>query len=166
MMKKLCAFQKKIFPQNVRLTCTKKFWQAWHNFVHKNTKKVRELQKCWSYKFLNNFFHQRWFISNGECNFDKACKNFSLKIHRVAAQIPKTTQKKRGIFRKDNKIPQNVPMYMYDAVVTTLPKIFCQNSEKILLDFRKWGKIIKPSKKLICKNLRLNMYNEFLTSFP
>ena len=37
------------------------------------------------------------------------------------------------------------------VVVTTLPKFSRQNSEKILLDFRKWGKINKPSKKLICK---------------
>ena len=48
MMKKLCAFQKKVSPQNVRLTCTMKFWQARRNFVPKDTKKFPELQKCWS----------------------------------------------------------------------------------------------------------------------
>ena len=37
------------------------------------------------------------------------------------------------------------------VVVTTLPKFSRQNSEKFLLDFRKWGKINKPSKKFICK---------------
>ena len=37
------------------------------------------------------------------------------------------------------------------VVVTTLPKFSRQNSEKFLLDFRKWGKINKPSKKFIWK---------------
>ena len=37
------------------------------------------------------------------------------------------------------------------VVVTTLPKFSRQISEKFLLDFRKWGKINKPSKKIICK---------------
>ena len=112
MMKKLCAFQKKISPQNVRLTCTMKFWQARRNFVPKNTKKFPELQKCWSYNFFNKFFfRQKWFFSNVEWNFDKASKIFSLKIPRFIAQIPKAT-KKSGIFWNDKKIPQNVPMYM------------------------------------------------------
>ena len=47
------------------------------------------------------------------------------------------------------------------VVVTTLPKFCRQNSEKFLLDFRKWGKYNKPSKKFICKNLRLNMSTNF-----
>ena len=37
------------------------------------------------------------------------------------------------------------------VVVTTLPKFLRQNSEKVLLDFGKWGKINKPSKKFIWK---------------
>ena len=103
---------KVVSPQNVRLKCTRKFWQAWCNFVPENTKKFLELQKCWSYNFFNKFFyHQRWFFSNVECNFDRASKIFPLKIHRFAAHIPKTT-KKSGIFWNDKKIPQNVPMYM------------------------------------------------------
>ena len=58
------------------------------------------------------FFHQKWFFSNGECNFESGTeKKFSLRVNKFAAQIPKTT-KKSGIFRNDNKIPQNVPMYM------------------------------------------------------
>ena len=47
------------------------------------------------------------------------------------------------------------------VVVTTLPKFSLQNSEKLLLVFRKWGKINKPSEKFICKNLRLNMSTNF-----
>ena len=96
---------KVVSPQNVRLKCTMNIWQAWRNFVPKNTKKIPELQKCWSYNFFNKFFyHQRCFFSNEECNFDKASKVFSLKIHRFGAQIPKTT-KKSGIFWNDKKIP-------------------------------------------------------------
>ena len=101
-----------VFPQNVRLTCLTKFWQAWRNFVPENTKKFPELQKCWSYSFFNKFFfRRRWFFSNVEWNFDKTSKIFSLKIRRFAAQIPKMT-KKSGIFWNDNKLPQNVAMYM------------------------------------------------------
>ena len=46
---------KVVSPQNVRLECTMKFWQAWRNFVAKKTKNFPELQKCWSYNFLNKF---------------------------------------------------------------------------------------------------------------
>ena len=53
---KIVRLPKKISPQNVRLTCTMKFWQARRNFVPKNTKKFPELQKCWSYNFFNKFF--------------------------------------------------------------------------------------------------------------
>ena len=59
----------------------------------------------------NSFFHQKRLFSNRECIFYNASKNFSQKIHRFAARIPKTT-KKSGIFWKDSKFPQNVPMYM------------------------------------------------------
>ena len=76
------------------------------------TKNFPELQKCWSYNFLNKFF----FIKNDSLAMENAilttvAKNFSLRVHTFAAQIPKTT-KKSGIFWNDNKIPQNVPMYM------------------------------------------------------
>ena len=50
------------------------------------------------------------------------------------------------------------------AFVTTLPKFSRQNSDKFLLNFWKWGKNNKPCKNFLCKNLRLNMYHDFLTS--
>ena len=50
------------------------------------------------------------------------------------------------------------------ALVTTLPKFSRQNSDKCLLNFWKWGKNNKPCKNFLCKNLRLNMYHDFLTS--
>ena len=103
---------KVVSPQNVRLTCTMRFWQAWRNFVAKkrktfpNSKNV-EVTNFWTIFF----FHQKWLFSNGECNLDNGSKKVSLRVHTIAAQIPKTT-KKSGIFWNDNKIPQNVPMYM------------------------------------------------------
>ena len=64
---------KVVSPENVRQRFTMKFWQAWRNFVPKNTKNFPELQKCWSYNFFNKFFfRQKWFFSNVEWNFDKA----------------------------------------------------------------------------------------------
>ena len=50
--------------------------------------------------FWSIFFHQRWFFSNVECIFDKASKIFSIKIHRFAAQIPKTTKKNQELFER------------------------------------------------------------------
>ena len=50
------------------------------------------------------------------------------------------------------------------AFVTTLPKFSRQNSDKFLLNFWKWGKNNKPCKNFLCKNLRLNMYHDFLAS--
>ena len=46
------------------------------------------------------FFHQNWFFCNGECNFDNASKNFSLRIHKIAAQTPKTTKKTYEISKR------------------------------------------------------------------
>ena len=84
--------------------------------------------------FSTNIFHQRWFFSNVECNFDKASKIFSLKIHRFAAQIPKTT-KKSGLFWNDKKFFKmflcTCTMQLWQPcqnfLVKTL-KTFCSNS--------------------------------------
>ena len=90
----------KRFPWNLLVkkfiwTCTKKFWQTCRNIVGKNTKNTPKFHMRWTYIFLNkiDFFHQKGFFSNGECNFDNAGGNFSLRIYRFAAQIPKTTKK-------------------------------------------------------------------------
>ena len=60
---------KVVSPQNVRLTCTMRFWQAWRNFVPKNTKNFPELQKCWRYIFLNKFI---FFIKNASLATENA----------------------------------------------------------------------------------------------
>ena len=60
---------KVVSPQNVRLTCTMKIWQAWRNFVPKKTKNFPELQKCWSYNFLNKFIS---FIKNASLATENA----------------------------------------------------------------------------------------------
>ena len=117
--------------------------------------------------FWKNLF---FFIKNDSLATDKAilttvAKNFLWESTHLQLRFRKP-RKKLWTFRKESNFPKNVPMYMYNAVVTTLPIFSRQNSEKILLDFRKRGKIDKPSKKFIRENLRLNMYNEFLTSLP
>ena len=81
------------------------------------------------------FFHQRWFTSNGECNFDEASKIFSLKIHRFAAQIPKTTKKNQEFFERIIKFLKmflcTCRMQLWQPcqkfLVKTL-KTFCSNS--------------------------------------
>ena len=75
-------------------------------------------------------------------------------------------RKKLKICRKENNFPQNVPMYMQNAVVTTLPKFSPQNSENFLLEFRKWWKTDKISSKPTCKIVHLNMHKEILTNLP
>ena len=87
------------FPGNLLVklfiwTCTIKFRQACRKIVRKNTKNTPKFHKRWIYILSNKFFFfQKWFFSNGDCNFDNASKNFSLRIYRFAAQIPKTTKK-------------------------------------------------------------------------
>ena len=88
------------FPGNLLVnlfiwTCTMKFRQACREILGKNTKNTPKIHKRWIYILSNkiDFFHQKGFFSNGECNFDNASKNFSLRIYRFAAQIPKTTKK-------------------------------------------------------------------------
>ena len=52
-------------------------------------------------------------------------------------------------------------MYMYKSSCDHTAEILSSNSERFLLDFRKWGKYNKPSKKFFCKYLRLNMSTNF-----
>ena len=84
------------------LTCTMKFWQACRNFVGKNTKNNPKFQKRWIKIFLNKmvYFHQKRFLSNGECSFDNASKKFLLRIPTFAAQIPKTTEKNMDFLKR------------------------------------------------------------------
>ena len=105
--------EKKNFPKNLFLfkmfvwTCTKKFWQDWRNFVSKNTKEFSIVQIRWSYNFfIRNCFHQKWFSSNGDCNFDNPTKKFSTKSHRFVTQIPKGREN-LWIFRKENYFSSN-----------------------------------------------------------
>ena len=88
------------FPKNLFLlkifvwTCTKKFWQDCRNFVSKNTKEFPLVPKRWRYNFfISNCFHQKWFSSNGDCNFDNPTKIFSPKNHRFVTQIQKRREK-------------------------------------------------------------------------
>ena len=78
-MRNLCVFQTNLFlPKMFVWTCTMKFWQAFRNFVAKKTKNFPELQKCWSYNFLNKFI---FFIRNDSLATENAilttvAKNF------------------------------------------------------------------------------------------
>ena len=91
---------KVVSPQNVRQKCTMKFWQAWRNFVPKNTKKFPELQKCWSYNFfIKFFFRQRWFFNNVECNFDKASKSFLSKKLQICSADSENDEKIRNFLK-------------------------------------------------------------------
>ena len=167
MMKKSINFLKNLFFLKMFvLTCTKKFWQDCCNVFAKNAKNFPIVQKNAVTFFWSGFV----FIKNDSLATEHAiwttvANNFLLQSTDWQLRFRKP-RKKHWTFRKENNFPKNVPMYMYNEVVTTLPKFSRQNSEKFLLDFRKGGKINRPSKKFICKNLRLNTYNEFLTSLP
>ena len=114
--------------------------------LSRNTKtlKLQFFEKIW-------FFHQKRFFSNGECNLDNGSNYFSLRVHTFGAQIPKTTKKNFELFERKITFLKMFLCTCIKVVVTTLPKFSRQNSEIFLLDFRKWGKINKPSKKFICK---------------
>ena len=145
-----------------------KFWQAWRNFVPKNTKNFPELQKCWSYNFLNKlmFCIKIDSLATENAILTTVANNFLWESTHLQLRFRKP-QKKHWTFRKEKNFPKIVPMYMYKSSCDHPAEIFSSKLWKIfLLDFWKWGKINKPSKKFICKNLRLNMYNEFLTSLP
>ena len=115
MMKNMCAFQTKLFLSKMFVwTCTMKFWQAFRNFVAKKTKNFPELQKCWSYKFLNKFL---FFIKNDSLATENAvlttvANNFFWESTHLQLRFRKP-RKKIWNFRKQNNFPKNVPMYMY-----------------------------------------------------
>ena len=144
-----------------------KFWQAWRNFVPKNTKKFPELQECWSYNFSNKFI---FFIKIDSLATENAIlTTVANKFLWESTDIQlgcRKPPKKLLTFPKENNFPKNVPMYMYNAVVTTLPKFYRQNSENFLLEFPKIRKSDVFSKKPICQIFHLNMYNKVLTSLP
>ena len=96
----------------------------------------------------NYFFHQRWSTSNGECNFDEASKNFSLRIHRFAAQTPKTAQKNQEFFERIIKF---LKMFLCTCIMQLWPpcrkflvktlKKFCWisgNEEKLISLPKNW----------------------------
>ena len=167
MMKKSINFPKNLFFRKIFVwTCTKKFWQDCCNVVAKNAKKFPIVQKNAVTFFWSEFvFIKIDSLATEHAILTTIANNFLLQSTDWQLRFRKP-RKKHWTFRKENNFPENVPMYMYNAVVTTLPKFCRQNSEKILLDFRKWGKINKHFKEIICKNLRLNIYNEVLTSLP
>ena len=149
-------------PQDVRRNMHNEFWASLPWLCCQEYEKLSRTPKLLKIQFFKKiyFFHQKWFFSNGEGNFDNGSKQFSLRIHRFSAQIPKTTKKKNSTSRKENTFPKNVPMYTYNAVVTTLPKFSCQNFENFLLQFQKLWKSDELSKKPTGQNVRLNMYKE------
>ena len=113
-MKNLCAFQTKYFlPKMFVWTCTMKFWPAFRNFVAKKTKNFPELQKCWSYTFLNKFI---FFIKNDSLATENAILTTVANIflwESTHLQLRFRKQRKKlWTFRKENNFPKNVPMYM------------------------------------------------------
>ena len=159
---------KVVSPQNVRLKCSRKFWQAWCNFVPENTKKFPEIQKCWSYNFLNKFI---FFIKNASLATENAilttvANTFLWESTHLQLRFRKPRKKNFELFERKIIFLKLFLCTFIKVVVTTLPKFSRQNFEKILLHFWKWWKINGPSKNFLGKKLRLNMYNDFLTSLP
>ena len=123
-------------------------------------------------RYEYTFFEQNWFFS---IKYDSlATENailttlakFPSKNPQFCRSESENYEKILWIFGNEKHFRQNVPMYMWNAVVTTLPKISRQNSENFLLEFRKWWKADKISWKPTCKIVHLNMHNKILTSLP
>ena len=93
------------------------------------------------------FFHQKWFFSNKECNFDNPTKNFSPKNHRFITQIPKKEQRSYEFFGRKIIFPQIVLLHMQNPFVTSPWKFCRQNSENFLLEIRKGWKTYALSKQ-------------------
>ena len=113
--------KKSNFPKNLFFlkmfvwTCTKRFWQDCRNFVSRNTKEFPIVQIRWSYKFLiRNCFHQNWFSSNGECNFDNPPKNFSPNPNKpqICHSDSKKGKEKLWILGRKFIFPQIVLLHM------------------------------------------------------
>ena len=128
-------------------TCTKKLWKDCRNFVAKHTKKFPIVQRRWSYIFFTrDCFHQKWFSSNGECNFHNPTKNFSTKNHTFVTQIPKGREK-LWIFWRENYFSSNCASAHGESTCDHPLKICRQNAENFLLGFRKWWKNCMLSKQ-------------------
>ena len=162
------------FPKNLFLlkmfvwTCTKKFWQAFRNFVAKKTKNFPELQNCWSYIFLNKFV---FFIKNDSLATENAilttvANNFLWESTQLQLRYWKP-RKKTLKFRKENNVPKNVPMYMYKSSCDHLVKQILVKTLKTFCSSSANDEKNKLSQKPISPQIvRLNMYEEILASLP
>ena len=143
-MLELRKWWKKInFPKNLFLlkmfvwTCTKKVWQDCRNFVCKNTKEFPIVQIRSSYNFsIRNCFHQKWFSSNGDCNFDNPTKNFSPKNHWFVTQIPKGREK-LWTFWKENYFSSNCASAQVESICDHPVKNLSSKPWKVFARIRK-----------------------------
>ena len=135
--------KKSNFPKNLFFlkmfvwTCTKRFWQDCRNFVSRNTKEFPIVQIRWSYNFsIRNCFHQKWFSSNGDCNFDNPTKNFSPKNHRFVTQIPKGREK-LWTFWKENYFSSNCASAQVESICDHPVKHLSSKPWKVFARIRK-----------------------------
>ena len=148
-MKQLCAFQTKLFLLKMFVrTCTMEFWQACRKFVARNTENFPELQKGWSYNFLNKFL---FFKKNDSLATENAFLATLAKFFSENPQIctpgSKKWREKLWIYRTKIIYPQIVLLYMLNPFLTTPWKIWRQNSEDFLLEVWKGWKICALSKQ-------------------
>ena len=118
------------------------------------------------------YFHQKWFSSNGECNFDNPTKNFSPKNHRFVTQVPKKEDRNYQFFGREILFPQIVLLHMRNPFVTTASKICRQRSQNFLLEFQTgWKTCALPkqsffSPKSSFEHAQLNFGKPAVTFLP
>ena len=125
---------KVVSPQNVRLTSTMKFWQAWRNFVAKKRKSFPNSKNVEVTIFWTIFFHQKWFFSNGECNLDNGSKKFF-------SESPQLLQRR---FRKRRKSQE-----FFEMIIKFLKMFLCTCRMQL---WQPCQKFLVKTLKTLCSN--------------
>ena len=150
---KMISFPKNLFVKLFVWTCTMKFWQACRIVVAKNTKKIPELQKSWSYNFFNKtlFSTKNDSLATENAFFTTLAKTF----------LKKYTDLQLGFQRRRKN------REVFERIVNFLEMFQCTCRMQLWQPCEEVGerrKNDKLSKKPIRQIFPLSMHNENLAS--
>ena len=122
------------------------FWQPCQKVSEEKAKKFSLFSKTVRKKFPQKQFSSKSSFGHAESSFVNHAAIVSDKLRKIFADCPKKI--KKG-FSQKHISPQNVPLDTWNAVLTTMPEKFYQNTENFILYLQKCLTNESPSKKAI-----------------
>ena len=131
------SFQKLFFLRTFLWIPRKQLWQPCWSFLPEVPTLLLDLPKrIGIYFFKVKIFLLRPFQWTHERQFGKPWWNILVKVLKKWLEVQKRS-KRTSILFKNVVSPQNVPLDTQIAILTSLPKFFCQNVDSSSLIFRK-----------------------------